>query len=58
MRNGEEQASWMLVPVIGTTPGRRYGHTMVLIKPYIIIHTPDMTHETKLFLFLLRNYFC
>lgn len=38
IRTGEEHANWILVPVIGTTPGRRYGHTMVLIKPYLIIH--------------------
>lgn len=37
MRNGEESANWILVPVIGTTPGRRYGHSMVLIKPYLIV---------------------
>lgn len=29
--------TWVTVPVIGTTPGRRYGHTMVLIKPYLIV---------------------
>lgn len=38
VRNGEDHANWIIVPVIGTTPGRRYGHTMVLIKPYLIIY--------------------
>lgn len=33
----DEQSTWILVPVIGTTPGRRYGHTMVLIKPFLIV---------------------
>lgn len=38
IRNGEDHANWIIVPVIGTTPGRRYGHTMVLIKPHLIIY--------------------
>ena len=29
--------TWMIVPVIGTTPGRRYGHTMVFIKPFLLV---------------------
>lgn len=33
----DEVGSWQTVPVIGTTPGRRYGHTMVLIKPFLIV---------------------
>ena len=37
VRNGEEMPHWLVVPVVGETPGRRYGHTMVFIKPYIII---------------------
>jgi len=28
----------MQIPVVGNTPGRRYGHTMVYIKPYILVH--------------------
>jgi len=33
----EDVGSWVTVPVIGTTPGRRYGHTMVLIKPFLLV---------------------
>ncbi|CAD8102091.1 unnamed protein product [Paramecium primaurelia] len=33
----DDTGTWVTVPVIGTTPGRRYGHTMVLIKPYLIV---------------------
>jgi hypothetical protein len=29
--------SWVTVPVIGTTPGRRYGHVMVFIKPFLLV---------------------
>ena len=36
-RNGEDLAHWMTIPVIGKTPGRRYGHTMVYIKPHIVV---------------------
>lgn len=37
LRNGDSMAQWMIVPVIGKTPGRRYGHTIVSSKPYLIL---------------------
>ena len=37
MRNGEEEATWMIVPVVGSTPGRRYGHTIVFSKPHLLV---------------------
>jgi hypothetical protein len=37
LRNGEQSAQWMIVPVVGTTPGRRYGHTIVFSKPYLLV---------------------
>jgi len=37
IRNGEDKAQWMMVPVVGTTPGRRYGHTLVYFKPNLLI---------------------
>ena len=37
IRNGEDNATWTLVPVIGTTPGRRYGHTITYCKPFLIV---------------------
>lgn len=37
MRNGEEMAQWMIVPVVGSTPGRRYGHTIVFSKPHLLV---------------------
>jgi protein phosphatase len=27
----------MIVPVVGQTPGRRYGHTLAFSKPYLIV---------------------
>lgn len=27
---------WTIVPVIGTTPGRRYGHTLTYTKPFLV----------------------
>ncbi len=36
LRNGDQQAQWMIVPVVGNTPGRRYGHTIVFSKPYLL----------------------
>jgi diadenosine tetraphosphatase ApaH/serine/threonine PP2A family protein phosphatase len=37
LKNGEASAAWTIVPVVGPTPGRRYGHTMTYSKPYITI---------------------
>ena len=37
MRNGEEESTWMIVPVVGSTPGRRYGHTIVFSKPHLLV---------------------
>jgi hypothetical protein len=37
MRNGEDAAQWMVVPVVGQTPGRRYGHSLVFSKPYLVV---------------------
>ena len=36
-RHGEDLAHWMTIPVLGNTPGRRYGHSMVYIKPHLVI---------------------
>lgn len=33
----EDHAQWMSVPVLGSTPGRRYGHSMVFSKPSLIV---------------------
>lgn len=37
LRNGEAAAQWMIVPVVGKTPGRRYGHTIVFSKPFLLV---------------------
>ena len=37
IRNGEEAASWIVVPIVGSTPGRRYGHTLVYSKPNLVV---------------------
>ena len=36
----------MIVPVIGTTPGRRYGHTIAFSKPHIIVFGGNTGSET------------
>ena len=38
MRKGEQSAFWNVVPVVGTTPGRRYGHTLTYSKPYLVTY--------------------
>lgn len=37
MRNGDDMAQWMIVPVVGSTPGRRYGHTIIFSKPHLLV---------------------
>jgi hypothetical protein len=36
LKDGEEKASWNIVPVVGPTPGRRYGHTLTYAKPFLV----------------------
>jgi len=38
MRNGEDMAQWMIVPVVGSTPGRRYGHSIIFSKPHLLVY--------------------
>ena len=28
---------WTVIPVVGITPGRRYGHTLIFNKPCLIV---------------------
>lgn len=37
LKNGEDKAQWITISVIGTTPGRRYGHSLVFCKPFILV---------------------
>lgn len=46
LRNGEDQAQWIIVPVVGTTPGRRYGHSLVYTKPYLLVFGGNTGNET------------
>lgn len=34
-----------MVPVKGKTPGRRYGHTIVYLKPYLILYGGNFGNE-------------
>ena len=45
LKNGESNAEWIVVPVKGTTPGRRYGHTLVFLKPYLILFGGNYGNE-------------
>ena len=46
LRLGEDKASWIQVPIVGPTPGRRYGHTLVFIKPFLLIFGGNTGNET------------
>jgi hypothetical protein len=30
-------STWSIIPVTGKTPGKRYGHTMCFLKPFIVL---------------------
>lgn len=45
LKNGEEKAAWVLISVIGTTPGRRYGHSMVFCKPFLLVFAGNTGNE-------------
>ncbi len=36
LRNAGNE-NWVTIPVKGATPGKRYGHTMVFFKPFLIV---------------------
>jgi len=46
MRLGEEKASWIQVPIVGPSPGRRYGHTLVFVKPFLMVCGGNTGNET------------
>jgi hypothetical protein len=35
----------MIVPVVGSTPGRRYGHSIVYVKPYLLVFGGNTGNE-------------
>lgn len=45
LKNGENQAEWIVVPVKGVSPGRRYGHSLVFFKPYLILFGGNFGNE-------------
>jgi hypothetical protein len=46
LREGEANASWMIVPVVGVSPGRRYGHSMAYIKPNLLVFAGNIGTES------------
>ena len=46
IRSGDALAQWMVVPVVGRTPGRRYGHTLVYAKPNLLVFGGNNSSET------------
>ncbi|CAD8147747.1 unnamed protein product [Paramecium octaurelia] len=37
LRSADDIGEWSVVPVVGITPGRRYGHTLTFTKQFLII---------------------
>ena len=38
LRKGHQHAEWMIIPINGTSPGRRYGHSLVFKAPHLILY--------------------
>ncbi len=37
LTNGEDNCKWITLPTTGVTPGKRYGHSVNYLKPYIVV---------------------
>jgi len=37
MRGTDDSGIFTVVPVVGITPGRRYGHTLTYTKPFLVV---------------------
>ena len=37
LKQGENKGVWIEIPVTGPTPGKRYGHSMAYLKPFIVV---------------------
>jgi hypothetical protein len=35
----------MVVPVVGSTPGRRYGHSLIYVKPHLLVFAGNTGNE-------------
>jgi len=46
MKNGEENAQWIVIATTGLTPGKRYGHSLIFFKPYLLIFGGNDGTET------------
>jgi len=45
LRQGYQNAQWISVPVLGKTPGRRYGHSIAFSPPYLVIFGGNVGSE-------------
>ena len=36
LTNGENNCKWITLPCSGNSPGKRYGHTMCYMKPFLM----------------------
>lgn len=55
LKNGEQNCEWIIVPVKGQTPGRRYGHSLVFLKPYLILFGGNYGNEAVNDIFIFNS---
>ena len=45
LRLGEEKATWIVVPINGTPPGKRYGHSLNFYRPNLMVFGGNTGNE-------------
>ena len=45
MRGADDVGIFTVLPVVGATPGRRYGHTMTYTKPFLVVFDGNTGQE-------------
>lgn len=41
----DEESTWNIIPTIGKSPGKRYGHTLAYMKPYFVLLGGNLNPE-------------
>jgi hypothetical protein len=45
LKQGEDKGKWIIVTVDGSTPGKRYGHSLIYNKPHIILFGGQLSNQ-------------
>ena len=54
LSNGENSCKWITVQTSGNSPGKRYGHTISYIKPYLIVFGGNLGNKISNDIYLIN----